>query len=211
MSRQAQPSSHFTYKRSVPPMSTLFPHAEIGKVVATGALGLCILLMACGPVRAQPNDRRPAPSAQVSAPSTQDQRGVRAPGTDLPSAAEPARPPSSFDQPPASSNPPGGTAQSNNAPGTPQKPSQTPPPRQATRRRRGVPDSARHRRLASPVRYSSAPYRPADLSRLTAGRTRRAGERARLRREGRCRGLGHRAGPVWMERTPELRARGADH
>ena len=107
-------------------MSTLFPHAEIGQVVATGALGLCILLMACGPVRAQPNDRRPAPSAQASAPSTQDQRGVRAPGTDLPSAAEPARPPSSFDQPPASSNPPGGTAQSNNAPGTPQKPSQTP-------------------------------------------------------------------------------------
>ena len=100
-------------------MSTLFPHAEIGQVVATGALGLCILLMACGPVRAQPNDRRPAPSAQASAPSTQDQRGVRAPGTDLPSAAKPARPPSSFDQPPAGSNPSGGTAQINTGPGLP--------------------------------------------------------------------------------------------
>ena len=100
-------------------MSTLFPHAEIDQVVATGALGLCILLMACGPVRAQPNDRRPAPSAQAPTSSTQDQRGVRAPGTDLPSAAEPARPPSSFGQPSAGSNPPGGTAQMNTGPDLP--------------------------------------------------------------------------------------------
>ena len=103
-----------------------FPHAEIGRIVATSALGLCILLTACGPVQAQPDDRRPAPSAQAPVPSTQDQRSVRVPGTDLPSAAEPARPPSSLGQPPAGSNAPGGMAQSNNAPSTPQAPAQAP-------------------------------------------------------------------------------------
>ncbi len=107
-------------------MSTLPPYAEIGPFMAAGALGLCVLLMACGPVQAQPDNRRPAPPAQASTPSTQDQRGVRVPGTDLPSAAEPARPPSWLGQPPTGANTPGGTAQTNNAPDTPGNPNQVP-------------------------------------------------------------------------------------
>jgi hypothetical protein len=107
-------------------MLTVLPRAEIVQVTTAGAFGLCVLLTACGPVQAQSDERHSAPSAQAPAPSMQNQRGVQVPGTDLPAAAEPARPPSSLGPPPSGTSPPGGRAQMNDGPSMPGGPTQAP-------------------------------------------------------------------------------------
>jgi hypothetical protein len=107
-------------------MLTVLPRAEIVQVTTAGAFGLCVLLTACGPVQAQPENRRPASSAQMHIPSTQNQREVRIPGTDLPSAAEPACPPSSLGRPSSGTSPSGGRAQMNDGPSMPGGPTQAP-------------------------------------------------------------------------------------
>lgn len=113
-------------------MSDSLTRAKIGPVISVGILGLCVLLLTCGPVQAQSqHGRRTAPTVRESAPQPGAGQGARAqrsapsiPGATLPEATRPADPPPTLG-PPSRPTGPRGSAKTS-APGMPGTPDQVP-------------------------------------------------------------------------------------
>ena len=125
-------SCTFAHPKAPSDMSNSFTCATIVSVVQAGILGLCALLLACGPVQAQlHHSRRTAPAVRESAPQPRTGQGARAqrsapsiPGATLPKATRPADPPSTLGPPSPPTGPQGNAKAS--APNMPDGASQVP-------------------------------------------------------------------------------------